>query len=1046
MKARHGLHVVIGGLLVALLVPSMLAADSPDTSIEKLKELVRDGKYRDAEPQARETLAAFKELYGERSAEVAEVLDVLVESLYRGGKGRAAETRELATLAVEIKIEALGPDHLDVAESLNNLAIVHYYFGEYAEAQNKFERALSIRTQVLGENHPDVADSLDKLVNLHQAIADYEVARELGQRALEIQEKSLGPEDPMVAKSLQNLATVLKSLGDYPEALKAAERALAIKEKTLGPEHPRLAPSLTTLGGVLWETGDYERALPLFERAIQIWENALGSDHPSLAAGLNNLAEQLVELGRYEEAKPLYERALAIWEKAYSPDHPRVALALGSLATLHLAMGENEKAQAMLERAVSIRQTALREDHPDLATSLNSLAAVLADGGEYTAARVSYERALDIRRNAFGSHHPVVAESLHGLAIVHTAGGDATRAAELALESEAIARAHLRLTILTLAEQHALHYAAVRSRGIDLALSLATQSQELQAPAFDSLIRSRAVVLDEMGTRNRAVLGAGDPEIAALAEELRLARSHLAHLIVKGVGRMNPPTYRGLLDEARDKKDRLERALGEASREFAEQQRQERAGLDEVRASLPADAALVAFVRHDRISFEQSNPPNAAGSTDPPVTQARRIVITPSYSAFVLRAQPSKLRLVSLGNAAELESLVARWKQEIASGVLRGTPVDAETRYRRIAENLRRKIWDPVEEDLGGAARAFIVPDGALNLVSFAALPTTEGHYLVEDGPLLHYLSAERDLSTYEATPDHGQGLLALGGPDHDWSPAKEASGHAGGTASQAACGDSQSAVRTRAACGDFDTLTFEPLPAAAKEVDDVAAAWQRARGSERAPNEQVVSLVGRQASEAAFKNRAPGRHVLHLATHGFFLGDDCVARAGSRGIGGLSEVRTRPSVELGSMSPLLLSGLALAGANRRAEATASEEDGVLTAEEIAGIDLYGIEWAVLSACDTGVGEVRAGEGVLGLRRAMRIAGVRTLIMSLWPVDDRSTREWMKALYGARLTRGMDTAASVRFAALDLLRRRRAKGEITHPFFWAAFVAAGDWR
>jgi CHAT domain-containing protein len=145
-------------------------------------------------------------------------------------------------------------------------------------------------------------------------------------------------------------------------------------------------------------------------------------------------------------------------------------------------------------------------------------------------------------------------------------------------------------------------------------------------------------------------------------------------------------------------------------------------------------------------------------------------------------------------------------------------------------------------------------------------------------------------------------------------------------------------------------------------------------------------------------------------------------------------------------LSPLLLSGLAFAGANERATATEGMDDGVLTAEEVAALDLGGVEWAVLSACDTGVGEIRAGEGVFGLRRAMQVAGVHTLIMSLWPVDDEATREWMKALYRGRLTGGLDSAAAVRAAGMHVLKQRRAAGESAHPYYWAAFVAAGDWR
>jgi CHAT domain-containing protein len=144
--------------------------------------------------------------------------------------------------------------------------------------------------------------------------------------------------------------------------------------------------------------------------------------------------------------------------------------------------------------------------------------------------------------------------------------------------------------------------------------------------------------------------------------------------------------------------------------------------------------------------------------------------------------------------------------------------------------------------------------------------------------------------------------------------------------------------------------------------------------------------------------------------------------------------------------NPLLLSGLAFAGANQRTPAGPDDEDGILTAEEAASLDLRGLEWAVLSACGTGLGEIRASEGVVGLRRAFQIAGARTVIMSLWSVDDRATRNWMRALYNARLGRRLSTAEAIRSAGVDILQARRAQRQSTHPFYWAAFVAAGDWR
>jgi len=214
--------------------------------------------------------------------------------------------------------------------------------------------------------------------------------------------------------------------------------------------------------------------------------------------------------------------------------------------------------------------------------------------------------------------------------------------------------------------------------------------------------------------------------------------------------------------------------------------------------------------------------------------------------------------------------------------------------------------------------------------------------------------------------------------------------------------------------------------------------------------------LTGTMAGEAALKTYAPGRRVLHLATHGFFLdANECAAwkpgghgSSSLRGIGGVQPAKPRRTGSGASSSgggPLLLSGLALAGANLRATAKPDEEDGILTAQEVASLDLSSVEWVVLSACDTGLGHLQSGEGVLGLRRAFQIAGASTVIMSLWEVEDRAARRWMSALYEARLEGHAATADAVRQASLAVLRERRAQARSTHPYYWAAFVAAGGW-
>jgi CHAT domain-containing protein len=246
--------------------------------------------------------------------------------------------------------------------------------------------------------------------------------------------------------------------------------------------------------------------------------------------------------------------------------------------------------------------------------------------------------------------------------------------------------------------------------------------------------------------------------------------------------------------------------------------------------------------------------------------------------------------------------------------------------------------------------------------------------------------------------------------------------------------------------CASFSSTRFGPLPAAADEVAAVRSIW-----GERPSAGSATLLVGPAATELAFKRQAPGKQVLHLATHGFFLGEDCGAPGPYRGIGGVSQRRDVAESAKGdapasdvSASPLMLSGLALAGANLRDTVVPGAEDGILTAEEVSALDLSGVRLAVLSACRTGAGRITSGEGVFGLRRAFLVAGAATVVTNLWDVEDRAGQAWIEEFYRGRLLRGRTIPEAVRGASLAVLSARRSAHLSIHPFYWAGWVAVGD--
>jgi CHAT domain-containing protein/tetratricopeptide (TPR) repeat protein len=965
--------------------------------------------------------------------------------------------------SVQLRERAIGGTDLDLARALEDLGLVLQRKGEYGRSGTALRRAEAIQ-EASDINHPAYVRTLNLIADQLWFEGQLLEARNASERAVALAERTLRPDHPTVALALRFLAATLAPLGDFGRSLELKKRALVIAERNYGPTHPLVAEYLHSVGLDELDQGDYLAARLHFQKALSIYTARYGEWHELVATGYSVMAETDARLGDYANARREQHRAVTIYSRVGGPNHPYVAIALTELATVYLDQGLPARALPLLERALAIREKSLGPDHRAVARTLVDLATTLMqmgrpfraqqlatralriwerldapDAPEYAtilslyarlqwirgdaaAAGDFYGRALTIRAKVFGPLHPLCAEAQSGLALAQAVIGDRDAALRTAASAEASGRDHLRLMLRSLPEREALNYAAIRPRGLDVILSLSDALPDAAPLALDGVIRSRALVLDEIAARQGAARGASqgkDPRAA-----LTSAQQRLANLMVRGPGQMSPAQYQTVMEAARRESELAEQTLAEASADFRTERSRAQIGLDEVTAALPIDAALVSFTRYRRTVFDSASAPARA---------------LPSYVALVVRQHLQPV-VVPLGSSQTIDTLVSHWRADISAEVL--SPADAPPggpvpSSRRSGNALRRRIWDRVAAQLGDATRVFIVPEGALSLVPFAALPVGRESYLLEAGPVIHYLSAERDLVPFPRPLPTRRGLLALGGPSFDdrtlfrARPKRTVPSNASNT----------SPIPVSAnACGSLQAVSFQPLEGTLQEVRDLVGVWKANPTTE---SEDVRILVGHDAGEARFKQEAVDGRVLHLATHGFFMSGTCSeGPKGTRGIGGLATAGRTPS----AANPLLLSGLALAGANRRAFASDDEDDGILTAEEVTSLNLDGVEWAVLSACDTGIGELKAGEGVFGLRRAFQVAGARTVIMSLWSVDDQATRAWMRALYEGRFQRRLSTADAVHAASLAVLRARRAKGQSTRPFYWAAFVAGGDWR
>ena len=973
------------------------------------------------------------------------------EGLRLGRAGKPGEAFPLIQRALEIRERILGPDDRETAAAINAQGLLARDQGEYAKAEEFYERALAIRERSLGPDHPDVATSLNNLGLLCKFQGDFARAEQLLKRSQAIGEKVLDPQHPDLAFPITNLAILYSDRGLYAKAEPLFERALAILEGALGQNHASFAAALNAQAILYSRKGDDGRAEQLFEQVLAIRERVLGHDHPEVAAALNNVAQVNSSLGDFAKAERLLEEALAIKERMQGPEHPSLISTLGNLASLFQGRGEDDQAEKLFQRALAIGEKRLGPQNSLNATSLNALAAIYSDRGDYAKGEEFYERAraiwaatlgpdhpnvayalinlgtLYIRKGDYakaeefhqqalaifeaklGPQHPEVGKAFNYLAAVSAAKGDPARALAFQARANAVAERHLALILTTRSERQKQAYLDVQAEQYDQSISLHTEyapdDQAARRLAATMILQRKGRSLDAASETINALRGRSDPEGRALLDQLADARSQLAKFVLDGPGRLTAEQYREQIRTAENEAEQLESEINRKSGEFRAQSLP--ITLEAIQEAIPADAALIEFALYRPFNARATRAADRFGPFH--------------YAAYVIRHR-GEIGWRELGEAKAIDDAI-----ETLRGALRNPKRQDVT---RLARAMDQRVFRPIRSLLGGTTNLLISPDGSLNLIPFAALIDERGRYLAERYSISH-LASGRDLLRLQvarksqspplvvADPDFGGSLQLArnrrlrqrpGSPTASPGPPAPPAAQKERPAEPAAQSDNV-----------FSQFYFPALPYTAEEGRVLR---------ELLPGS--VLLTKREASKSAILQvRSPA--LLHIATHGFFLEDLRLPSTADNSSRRLQQVANR---NLRIESPLLRSGLAMAGANEPHK----DDNGILTALEVTGLNLWGTKLVVLSACDTGVGEVKTGDGVHGLRRALVLAGAETQVMSLWPVSDRWTRVLMVDYY-RRLQQGQGRGEALRSVQIRMLRDLKHR----HPYYWASFIQSGEW-
>ncbi|WP_417731252.1 CHAT domain-containing tetratricopeptide repeat protein [Rosistilla oblonga] len=976
---------------------------------------LNQGKLANAETLYAESMGIRKKVFGERHPEYARSLTN--QAGLHLSKGEPANSIPLFQQVLEIYKKTVGVTDPSYIETLDNLAKAHSAMAQNTIAGQYYQQALAAAEEHVDKQNPLYGRILNNVATHYSAVGDFDRALKLHQQSLELQERSFGKDDPSYAVGLDNIALTYQGLGDFVNADKALLEALELRKQSLGVEHPDYGQSLSNLALNYAKMGDYAKSDRLYQQSLEITKNVLGEKHPTYANALNNRGHGLLIVGDFENAKPLLMEALEVYRDVYGEQHPGFVSCTTNLGQLSMELGEWEQANARFQQALDITAELFGKQSPQYSETLTLLGTVAFRTRHFADAEQQLEEALKIASATLGETHPKTLAAQASLATAYFTQNKHAQADALFQRALEGRRELLENTSRAQSERQQLSMASGLRFELDTYLSLLARADVPKENAFRQVLAWKGSTLVRQRQMRQI---ADDDSIAPVFEQLQHVSSQLATL-----SRVEPTTekqavWQTQIAELTDAKEKLEAELSQKNAEFRESPKP--VAIEDLRAALPPDAALLDFFEYARI--------------DP--TKPAQYGI-PSLIAFVVQ-RSGDVAMVDLGPVAPVGEAIDTWRQSF------GTSRDGIA----AGQTLRKTIWQPLEKHLGETDLVLVSVDGVLGRLPLQALPGKKPNtYLVEDHRLAFIPVPQLLPSLVAGQPPEpaANSLLVMGDVNYD----------AESNPAEKIASNSLSTAMVRGS----DTH-FSNLPGTVGEIATIKSVFSQ---QAEASSADVMSLGQDDATEQAFRAAASQYRTLHLATHGFFAAADKQSALASdtKRTGPQTLASQRDQIVRG-FNPGLLSGLAFSGANRKPEL--DQDDGILTADEIAALRLDNVDLVVLSACETGLGEVAGGEGLLGVQRSFQVAGARSTVASLWQVGDVATKLLMERFYRNLWEKKMSKLDALREAQLHLLnhpeevlanesfrgdrRVRPAKNKTQpnrlSPQFWAAFSLSGDWR
>lgn len=909
-------------------------------------------------------------------------------------KEKLTEAEPWLLTALNLRQIVLDSNHSDIGSSLVLLGILYSGKNEYKKAESYYLKAKINKENALGKDHKEYATIVNQLGMLYLNLNNFETAELYMIEAKNVREKVLGKDHLDYCSSVNSLANFYFTKGEYEKAELLSLESAEITKRLYGPQNKHFATSLFNLANIYWIMGQFSKAEELALESNTIIEQHYGKENLEFADGLNILYILYSVKKEFKKAESILLESQAIRAKILGRQHATYGETLHNLCHLYFQIGQFETSENYGYEALAIWENAFGKNHPKFADTQELIASCKSAKGQFGQAENMYLECKSIREKYLGTDHPTY---LWGLLFLGNFYHKIKKYSEAENTYQELANANLdqiKKGMFHLSQDELNNYKNkfIEQYHVMLSFKHTSGSPQFVSTLFDNCLLYKGFLLNSI--ENLQNIAIKDSSTTLLMDTIVRYKRQLA------IQFSLPLVERDslLIENISLKTEAAEKKLAQSCSDYSSNIKQLK--WQDIQKTLKPGEAIIEFIHYNYGTFKKTDS-----------TFYAALVLKPgmNYPEYIPLFEENSL--YSILNTSNVEKndfinyIYQHQEQKYDLG-----DIDKNTLYEL--------IWKPIEHQMEDVKKVYFSPSGLLHLINLRAIPTDTKEILSDRHECIQLTSSRKLVSTGIQASYDNYGHL-YGGIQYE---------------KDSLFTEKVPSIATRSleysAKINFNSTTqnvkWYYLKATEKEISTIEPIMKKS-------GFKTKSFKASSATENIFKINAIGHsrspRLIHLATHGYFFSDTLTS---------LNENRNKAEgIFLKNKNPMMRSGLIMAGANdawQGKKTPYGQEDGILTAYEISLLNLSGTELVVLSACETGLGDIQGNEGVFGLQRAFKIAGAKYIIMSLWQVPDKQTSNLMISFYKKWLLERMTIPEAFHSTQKEFQKLGY------EPYQWAGFV------